>query len=87
MWHNEAELKKHTINFLEKNNGFTENTDINTMRWNLKFQEKKVRFDGILYRSNKIYPIFCKIVGKKSVPLNKEMTQLFIKNFVSVKKK
>jgi hypothetical protein len=68
---------------IRKNNGFTENTDINTMRWNLKFQEKKVRFDGILYKSEKIYPIFCKIVGKKSVPLNKEMTQLFIKNFVS----
>jgi tyrosyl-DNA phosphodiesterase 2 len=68
---------------LNKKDGFTENTDINTMRWNLKFQEKKVRYDGILYKSNNIYPFFSKIVGKKSLPLNNKMTQLFIKNFVS----
>lgn len=68
---------------LNKKDGFTENTDINTMRWNLKFQEKKVRYDGILYKSNNIYPFFSKIVGKKSLPLNNKMTQLFIKNFIS----
>jgi tyrosyl-DNA phosphodiesterase 2 len=68
---------------LNKKDGFTENTDINTMRWNLKFQEKKVRYDGILYKSNNIYPYFSKIVGKKSIPLDNKMTQLFIKNFIS----
>jgi exonuclease III len=88
---------------LNKKDGFTENTDINTMRWNLKFQEKKVRYDGILYRATTsctaspqadsracliktgctIRPFFSKIVGKQSVPLNKEMTKLFIKNYIS----
>ena len=70
---------------LNKKDGFTENTDINTMRWNLKFQEKKVRYDGILYKykNNNIYPFFSKIVGKKSVSLDNKMTKLFIKNFVS----
>jgi tyrosyl-DNA phosphodiesterase 2 len=63
--------------------GFTENTDINTMRWNLKFQEKKVRYDGILYKGQSVHPYLSKIVGKKSVPLNKQMTKLFIKNFIS----
>jgi exonuclease III len=68
---------------IRKNDGFTENTDINSMRWNIKFQEKKVRYDGVLYKGNELQPLFSKIVGKKSVPLNKEMTKLFIKNFVT----
>ena len=70
---------------LNRKDGFTENTDINTMRWNLKFQEKKVRYDGILYKykNNNIYPFFSKIVGKKSIPLDNKMTKLFVKNFVS----
>jgi len=83
---------------VNKKDGFTENTDINTMRWNLKFQEKKVRYDGILYKDCtvsegnssasphtgcKVRPFFSKTVGKQSVPLNKEMTKLFIKNYIS----
>jgi len=68
---------------VNKKDGFTENTDINTMRWNLKFQEKKVRYDGILYKGDTIRPFLSKIVGKKSIPLNKEMTKLFIKNYIS----
>jgi exonuclease III len=73
---------------LNKKDGFTENTDINTMRWNLKFQEKKVRYDGILYKlgcseENYLVPYLSKIVGKKSIPLNKQMTKLFIKNYIS----
>jgi exonuclease III len=68
---------------VNNNEGFTENTDINTMRWNLKFQEKKVRYDGILYKGSSIHPFLSKTVGKKSVPLNKQMTKLFIKNFIS----
>jgi endonuclease/exonuclease/phosphatase family metal-dependent hydrolase len=68
---------------IRKDNGFTEDTDINVMRWNLKFQEKKVRYDGILYKGDKIIPLFSKLVGKKPIPLNKIMTKLFIKNFIS----
>jgi exonuclease III len=85
-WQEYNEIKdyfKDSWKDLNKKDGFTENTDINTMRWNLKFQEKKVRYDGILYKSNNIYPFFSKIVGKKSLPLNNKMTQLFIKNFIS----
>ena len=68
---------------LRKTEGFTENTDVNTMRWNLKFQEKKVRYDGILYRGNGIMPIFTKLVGTKPIQLNKKMTDEFIKNFIT----
>jgi exonuclease III len=85
-WQEYNEIKdyfKDSWTDLNRKDGFTENTDINTMRWNLKFQEKKVRYDGILYKSNNIYPFFSKIVGKKSIPLNNKMTQLFIKNFIS----
>lgn len=39
--------------------GLTEDTDINSMRWNGKFEEKKYRYDGILYNK-------CKLKLKKS---------------------
>jgi exonuclease III len=39
--------------------GLTEDTDINYMRWNGKFEEKKYRYDGILYNK-------CKLKLKKS---------------------
>lgn len=68
---------------LRKSHGFTENTDINSMRWNLKFKVKKVRYDGILYKGDVIQPISCRTVGKKSTPLNKKMTKSFIKNFIT----
>ena len=39
--------------------GLTEDTDINSMRWNGKFEEKKYRYDGILYNK-------CKLMLKKT---------------------
>ena len=85
-WLETNELKdyfKDSWRELRKTEGFTENTDVNTMRWNLKFQEKKVRYDGILYRGNGIMPIFTKLVGTKPIQLNKKMTDEFIKNFIT----
>jgi exonuclease III len=59
------------------NNGFTENTDINRMRWNLKFHEKKVRYDGILFKNLKSQE--SKIIGNNPIKLNIEDTSNFIK--------
>jgi exonuclease III len=36
------------------NPGFSENTEINHMRWNSKFEKKQLRYDGILYAGNNI---------------------------------
>lgn len=47
-------------------NGFTENTDINKLRWNIKQKTKLVRYDAILYRGN-ISPIKMKIIGNKPI--------------------
>lgn len=47
----DAWLTFHSKN--EKDLGNTEETDINTMRWNLKFMEKHFRYDGFLLRSVK----------------------------------
>ena len=62
-------------------NGFTENTDINTMRWNLKFQEKKLRYDGILYKN--LIPISSKIIGNMPIKLNERLTNLFKKYWIA----
>ena len=61
--------------------GFTENTDINLMRWNMKFQEKKFRYDGILFNKNLI-PISAKLFGTDPIILNKNMSNLFEKYFI-----
>jgi exonuclease III len=61
--------------------GFTEDTDINHMRWNMKFMEKHYRYDGILLRNNKtkLKVIKCKLVGLKSYPLDDDMFEEFMK--------
>ena len=69
--------------------GFTEDTNINLMRWNNKFQEKRFRYDGILYKNpifqkenEKRFSIHAKdswIVGKKGIILDDYNTKRFIK--------
>lgn len=68
--------------------GFTENTDINHMRWNLKFQEKKLRYDGILFKNNKTFlkPNFAQLIGIDPIILDQNMSQLFEKYFTPCNK-
>lgn len=66
----------------EDYDGLTENTDINHMRWNNKFAEKKLRYDGILYRGE-IQPIVSDVVCKQQIPLNEEQSRLFEKYMVT----
>jgi exonuclease III len=47
--------------------GFTENTDINDMRFNSKFEVKRYRYDAIFYK--KLNPIESLIIGDKPVEL------------------
>ena len=60
------ELKKSNFKDLWKDkgygDGFTENTDINFMRWNLKSKAKKFRYDAILYKGS-FKPININLIG------------------------
>ena len=49
--------------------GLTENTDINSVRYNSKFEEKKYRYDAIMY-SNELIPVNSNVVCNEPVPLN-----------------
>lgn len=57
--------------------GFTEDTDINYMRYNLKQMIKQLRFDGILFKSNKLKPISSKLIGLNYELLDKDDSLLF----------
>lgn len=54
--------------------GNTEDTTINTMRWNTKFMPKHFRYDGFLYRGN-IVPTNIKIVGRDPIILSETMSE------------
>jgi exonuclease III len=49
--------------------GLTEDTDINSMRWNGKFEEKKYRYDGILYNKCKLKLKKTKVILKTPINL------------------
>ena len=60
--------------------GYTENTDINLMRWNDKFIEKKTRVDAIFTRGIEIEE--CRLLGhRNSLPVPKEHEQTYINSF------
>ena len=66
--------------------GYTEDTDVNLMRWNLKFLQKLFRYDGILYRNppdNEILkPLEIKVTGRKPIVLGRRMSDDFIRFLV-----
>ena len=48
-------------------NGTTENTYINTMRYNIKGLHKNYRYDGILYKSKILKPMESRLIGTQSI--------------------
>ncbi len=61
---------------LNKNdNGFTEDTEVNDLRWNLKFQHKQLRYDGIFYKN--LIPEKSWIIGNNPIELEKKNTDKF----------
>lgn len=63
----------------DKSQGFTEDTKINHMRWNMKFIEKQFRYDGILFNDTKLTPIKTSLVGTESVEMNNDMFVEFMR--------
>jgi endonuclease/exonuclease/phosphatase family metal-dependent hydrolase len=59
--------------------GFTENTDVNFMRWNSKFEPKILRIDGIFYNKGKLKTNEIKLLGDKPIDISKEMQGDFYK--------
>ena len=61
--------------------GFTEDTTINHMRWNMKFMEKHYRYDGIFLKNKKIplRIIDCKMIGLRGYPMDDDMFKEFLR--------
>ena len=66
--------------------GFTEDTDLNHMRWNQKLIEKHYRYDGILFRGAWT-PTSSEIIGTESACLTPADSQWFIDTMSEAKEK
>jgi len=64
-----------------KDPGFTEDTFINHMRWNMKFMEKRYRYDGMFLKSDTIVllPVDAKMVGTESCAMDDDMFDDFMR--------
>lgn len=61
--------------------GFTEDTSINHMRWNMKFMEKHYRYDGIFLKNSGILLSVddCAMVGLQGFPMDDDMYKEFLR--------
>lgn len=68
-------------------NGFTEDTDRNVMRWNQKLIEKHYRYDGIFYRRalESSVAVTSKLIGVDHQCLSAEESKWFIQKMSEVK--
>ena len=63
--------------------GLTENTDINFMRYNTKFLEKKFRYDGIFYKNTEentsvLTPTSIELIGTTPINISEGLNYRFI---------
>ena len=63
--------------------GYTEDTNVNLMRYNSKFMEKQFRYDGIM--SKGLTPVDCKVLGTNEIELTDEEITNMIDQFVFVR--
>ena len=63
----------------EKYPGYTEDTSINHMRWNMKFMEKHYRYDGIFINNTSLNVTDSILVGLKSYCMDDDMFAEFMK--------
>lgn len=72
---------RHLFPNIIENPGYTEDTQINFMRYNNKYIEKQFRFDGILVKS--LRPVDCAVLGMLPISgLTEEETAEVIENYV-----
>jgi len=65
------------LDLYDDKGGFTEDTSINLMRWNVKFEEKIFRIDGIFHSKDSLKTIDIKILGDKPIDIDEDMQQQF----------
>ena len=79
LWYEMKHMKKLNLidSYKSKNTdvGYTENTDINHMRWNIKQMEKKFRYDGIFHSSN-VETAQSYIVGDNPIQLTQNDSEI-----------
>ncbi len=76
---NELNLQDSWLELYDNKSGFTENTDVNLMRWNVKFEEKVLRIDGIFHTKDKIKTHKIELLGDKPIDVSDEMQKDFVK--------
>jgi exonuclease III len=64
--------------------GYTEDTDINSLRWNDKFEHKQYRYDAII-SNNYLLPIESKLFANIPLLLDEENSKIYEKIFVKNK--
>ena len=62
-----------------KDPGYTEDTQVNHMRWNVKFEEKQKRIDGIFHTKSVLKTNEIIVLGKDSVDDSKVPSDLMVK--------
>jgi exonuclease III len=63
----------------DNTSGYTEDTSINYMRWNVKFEEKIYRIDGIFYSKNKFITNNINILGNEPINIDDNLQEQFKK--------
>ena len=65
--------------------GFTEDTDLNLMRFNQKLIEKHFRYDGVFYRGSNFKPVDSKLIGTELQCLSAEDSAWFLESISEAK--
>ena len=73
----ELNLQDSWLEKYDDKGGFTENTRINLMRWNVKFEEKIYRIDGIFYTKDKLKTNEIKIIGDAPIDIDEDMQKKY----------
>jgi exonuclease III len=63
----------------DNKSGYTEDTSVNLMRWNVKFEEKIYRIDGIFYTKDKFKTNNIEIIGTEPINIDKKLQDQFYK--------
>jgi endonuclease/exonuclease/phosphatase family metal-dependent hydrolase len=66
-------LQDSCLDLYDNNGGFTEDTSVNLMRWNVKFEEKIYRIDGIFYTKDKFKTNNIEILGNQPFNIDEKM--------------
>ncbi len=76
---NQMNLQDAWLEKYDNKSGFTENTSINLMRWNVKFEEKIFRIDGIFYTKDAFNIKNIEVFGTDPIDISTDLEDNFVK--------